>query len=162
MENNEVLNLEVVKPMGQLSVDEIKELPVYEIKLLRNHNRKTGLTSYRWSLNLGGLNVSDRLDESEYKLILLRKKVLEEKDEVVVKVFARFIKGNTQSGKDYYMFQIFFVNDVYKSKFFTRTEANLLNLYQEMNKLDKKINWLKTSVVADDATTLSEDEVAGF
>ena len=68
---------EVVKPMSQLSIDEIKTLPIYDLKLVRNHNRKTNRTSYYYLFNLGGLNISDRLEESEYKLILLKKKYRE-------------------------------------------------------------------------------------
>lgn len=153
---------EVVKPMSQLSIDEIKTLPIYDLRLVRNHNRKTNRTSYYYLFNLGGLNISDRLEESEYKLILLKKKVLEEKDELTIKSFVRFVKGKTSTDKDYYMVQIFFVSDVFKSKFLSKSEAILLNEYNKMGRLDKKINWLISSVVADDNNVLGEDEVLGF
>lgn len=153
---------EVVKPMSQLSIDEIKTLPIYDLKLVRNHNRKINRTSYYYLFNLGGLNISDRLEESEYKLILLKKKVLEEKDELTIKSFVRFVKGKTSTDKDYYMVQIFFVSDVFKSKFLSKSEAILLNEYNKIGRLDKKINWLISSVVADDNNVLGEDEVLGF
>ena len=38
----------------------------------------------------------------------------------------------------------------------------LLNEYNKIGRLDKKINWLISSVVADDNNVLGEDEVLGF
>ena len=60
------------------------------------------------------------------------------------------------------MVQIFFVSDVFKSKFLSKSEAILLNEYNKIGRLEKKINWLISSVVADDNNVLGEDEVLGF
>ena len=159
--NNSLDLNDVVKPMGQLTNEEIKKLSIMDVTLVKYTNRKTHRSSYSYKFNLCGLTLSETLDESEYKLILLKKNILEEKDEISTRSYVRFVQGTTSNGYTYHSVQLFFVDKVYKALFLKNSQYELIKAYED-KKLYEPINWLVSSAVADDNVVLSDEDVAGF
>lgn len=155
------LDENVVKPMGKLSIDEIKKFDVMDVTLAKYTNKKTHRSSYSYRFVLNGLTLQDQLDESEFKLILLKKNILEERDEIPTRCYVRFVQGTTGSGFVYHSVQLFFVDKIYKCVFLKNSQFELLKAYEE-KRLYSPIKWLTSSAIADDNVVLSDEDVAGF
>ena len=106
-------------------------LPVMEVELIRNYNKRINVTRYSMNFKLGYLPIIEQLKPEKYFHILTVKNNVEAPDVYKIKVKYRFIKGTDKNGQEFKQVQFVFAKDCYLTHLLSKQQINLIDTWEK-------------------------------